>query len=243
MKRFLLAVAAALVVMSASAQDKLNFEAPLFGVTKKNVKPKWSVVAFGEVGGGYSYRFNLPAQIHGNGGFAELNLVELRYRPWRNGNMLSLGLSGCLDAHVATKTTYFGKDGQFTAPTPGWLAARAIAAERVISLNLGYTREFGDWRTGLFLSPGVGHGILQNRYWAGVPEYDPEYGDTALSSINMGFVGSYRHRENMYMPNGLRLGISAGIWYRSVGLMVGWHYRSVLPGNQNVIHAGISIRY
>ena len=238
-----LALAAVLTALPVMAQDKLNFEAPLFGVTKKNVKPKWSVVAFGEVGGGYSCRFNLPSQIHPNGGYAELNLLELRCRPWRNGNLLSLGLTGSLDAHVATKTTFFGMDGQFTTPTPGWLAARAIAAERVVSLSLGYTREFGDWKAGLFLSPGVGHGILQNRYRAGVPEYDPETGDKTLSSINTGFVGSYRHRDNMYMPNGLRLGLSAGIWYRSVGLTVGWHYRSVLPGSQNVFHAGLSIRY
>ena len=238
-----LALAVVLMALPAIAQDKLNFEAPLFGVTKKNVKPKWSVVAFGEVSGGYSYRFNLPSQIHKNGAFAEMNLLELRYRPWRNGNLLSLGLTGCLDAHVATKTTFFGMDEQFTTITPGWLAARAVAAERVFSFSLGYTKEFGDWKAGLFLSPGVGHGILQNRYWAGVPEYDPETGNDVLSSINTGFVDSHRHRDNMYMPNGLRLGVSTGIWYRSVGLTVGWHCRSVLPGHQNVIHAGLSIRY
>ena len=81
----ILALAVVLMALPALAQDRLNFEAPLFGVTKKNVKPKWSVVAFGEVSGGYSYRFNLPSQIHPNGGYAELNLLELRFRPGGTG--------------------------------------------------------------------------------------------------------------------------------------------------------------
>lgn len=243
MKKVLIALITVMSALPVVAQDKLNFEAPLFGVTKKNVKPKWSVVAFGEVSGGYSYRFNLPSQIHPSGAFADLNMIEWRYRPGRNANLLSLGLSVSLDAHQATKTTFFGMDGQFTTITPGWLAARAIAAERVISLNFGYTREFGDWKTSVFLSPGVGHGILQNRYRAGVPVVDSKTGETVLSSTITGLVGSYRHRDNMYMGNGVRLGVSAGIWYRAVGLTVGWHCRSIWPGNQNVIHAGISIRY
>ncbi|MBP5539750.1 MAG: hypothetical protein J6X69_08045 [Bacteroidales bacterium] len=262
MKRITLILTAILATLTATAQtagypseikgDKLDFEAPLFGVTKKNIKPKWSVVAFAEVNGGFSYRFNVPEQIHPDGGYAELNLLELRYRPMRNGNLFSLGLSGCIDAHMARKTNFFGMDGQFTTMTPGWLAARAIAAERVISLTFGYTRESGDWKTGVFISPGVGHAILQNRYWAGVPVYDPDTGLYVLDSIYKGFVGSYRHRDNMYMPNGLRLGVSAGIWYRSVGLTVGWHRRSIdrygsgdvfSDRGQNVIHAGISIRY
>ena len=58
MKRVLLLLVAIIACQTVNAQkpgirsdimlDKLNFEAPLFGVTKKNVKPKWSVVAFPE---------------------------------------------------------------------------------------------------------------------------------------------------------------------------------------------------
>ena len=41
MKKIVLMVAAALAVCPAIAQNaKLNFEAPLFGVTMKNVKPQ-----------------------------------------------------------------------------------------------------------------------------------------------------------------------------------------------------------
>lgn len=40
-----------------------------------------------------------------------------------------------------------------------------------------------------------------------------------------------------------RLGVKAGIWYRSVGLKVGWHLGSVAPGNQNVVCVGLSLRY
>ena len=234
MKRILLLAVAIIACQTVNAQnpgirsdimlDKLNFEAPLFGVTKKNVKPKWSVVAFGEVSAGFSYRFNVPEQIHPDGSYADVSLLELRYRPMRTGNLLSFG----------------------------WHVARAIAAERVTSLTFGYTREFGDWKTGLFISPGVGHGILQNRYRAGVPVYDPETGEYVLDSRYMGLVGSYRHRDNMHLHLGLRLGVSAGIWYRSFGLTAGWHRLSIdrygstdvfSDRGQNVIHAGISIRY
>ena len=47
------------------------------------------------------------------------------------------------------------------------------------------------------------------------------------------------------------MGVNAGIWYQSIGLIVGWHCRSIdrnninifRGDNQNVIHVGISIRY
>ena len=70
MKKLFLAISAVLAVLSAAAQapgtestvvgKKLNFEAPLFGVTVKNVKPQWSLVAFGEVSLGYSHAFHVP---------------------------------------------------------------------------------------------------------------------------------------------------------------------------------------
>ncbi|MBQ7060120.1 MAG: hypothetical protein IJM83_12615, partial [Firmicutes bacterium] len=67
MKKVFLSLLAALIALSASAQNnKLNFEAPLFGVTKKNVKPKWSVVAFGGIQAGYSYR-NVESPIRSSG--------------------------------------------------------------------------------------------------------------------------------------------------------------------------------
>jgi hypothetical protein len=239
MKKVILTLMAIMTVLSAAAQNKLNFEAPLFGVTKKNVNPTWSLVAFGEVKGGYSYRFDVPSQIDPNGGFAELNIVDLRYRPGRKGSVISLGLSQSLDVHFVNKANFFGPDGQFMPNPGGWLAGRAIAAERVVSLNFGYVQEFGDWKAGLFISPGAGHGILHNRYRA---HYGP-YEDMP----NYTLVGTLRYRDNIYSHNGWRMGISAGIWYRNIGLTAGWHMRNILEGiqsgNQNVIHAGISIRY
>ena len=96
--------------------------------------------------------------------------------------------------------------------------------------------EFGDWKAGVFVSPGVGIGIRHNRYLAGSPLYLEDGTDYTP-------VGGTRHTDNMYANAGWRMGISAGIWYRVFGLTVGWHYRSIAPGNQNVFHAGISMRY
>ena len=240
MKKVILTLVAVLAVFSAAAQDKLNFEVPLFGVTKKNVNPTWSLVAFSEVKGGYSYRFDVPSQIDPNGGYIELNIADLRYRPGRKGSVLSLGLSQTLDFHFVGKAYYFGHDGQFIPHPSGWMAGRAIAAERVVSLNFGFVQEFGDWKAGLFISPGAGHGILHNRYYAGVPIGSGDESDYTL-------VGSLWHRDNIYARNGWRLGISAGLWYRNIGLTAGWHRRDLLEGmlvgNQNVVHAGISFMY
>ena len=75
MKKVFLLLTAAFVALSASAQnDKLNFEAPLFGVTKKNVKPKWSVVALPERGIADPV-FRLVRRI-GPGGFPPPSLAQ-----------------------------------------------------------------------------------------------------------------------------------------------------------------------
>ena len=232
-------LAAVLTTLSAAAQntEKLNFEAPLFGVTKKNVKPKWSVVAFGGVQAGYSYRF-VEDPIHSSGSFGELDLIDFRLRPWRDGNTFSWGLSRSFDVQRLANGTVFAQDGSFAGLPAGWLSVRAHAAESVTSLKLGYVHEFGDWKIGLFVSPGLGIGIRHNRYILGTPLMDK---DGLISGYNP-FDGS-RHADNIYANAGFRLGASAGIWYRFIGLTAGWNYRSVLPGHQNVIHVGISIRY
>lgn len=238
--------AAAMTVLSAAAQNqKLNFEAPLFGVTKKNVKPAWSVVAFGEISGGYSHRFNAPSQIQPSGYFTELNILELRYRPWRNGNMFSWGISRSLDVQPVSKGTVFSEDGSFIPVPVNWLNARASVAERVTSLNFGYTREFGDWKAALFLSPGIGYGIFHNEYTGGIafPKGGLGYGPITDDTEVIYLPGGASHSSNSYGYNGFRLGVKAGIWFRKVGLTAGWHYRSVAPGNQNVVSVGISLRY
>ncbi len=236
MKNVFLSLMAALIALSASAQnDKLNFEAPLFGVTKKNVKPKWSVVAFGGIQAGYSYR-NVESPIRSSGLYGELDLVDFRLRPWRNGHVFSWGLSRSFDVQRLAKGTVYGQDGSFIGKPASWIWARSHAAESVTSLNIGYMHEFGDWKAGVFVSPGVGIGIRHNRYLAGSPLYLEDGTDYTP-------VGGTRHTDNMYANAGWRMGISAGIWYRIFGLTVGWHYRSIAPGHQNVFHAGISIRY
>ena len=239
MKKVLILLVAALAALPAAAQhtEKLNFEAPLFGVTKKNVKPKWSVVVFGGVQAWYSYRF-VEDPIRSSGLFGELDLIDFRLRPWRDGNTFSWGLSHSFDAQRLAKGTVFAQDGSFVGKPAGWLWARAHAAESVTSLNLGYVREFGEWKFGVFVSPGVGIGIRHNRYYLASPLRDK---DGVIFDYTP--VGGDWHTDNLYTDAGWRLGISAGIWHRFIGLTAGWNYRSVLPGHQNVIHAGLSIRY
>ena len=249
MKKVITMAAAVLMVVSAAAQNtKLNFEAPLFGVTKKNVKPALSVVVFSEVSGGYSHRLNAPAEVRPSGHFMELNLVELRYRPWRNGNLFSWGLSYSMDFQPVLKGTMFSESGDFIPKPERWLSARATVAEQVTSLKIGYTREFGDWRASLFVSPGIGYGIRHNQYTLGTPfpkngtAFEPITEDTEVIYLP-GFRAWDSRSENSYGNQGFRLGIQAGLWYRSFGLTAGWHLRSIAPGNQNGVSVGVSIRY
>ena len=83
-----------------------------------------------------------------------------------------------------------------------------------------------------------GIGIRHNRYYLASPLRDK---DGVIFDYTP--VGGDWHTDNLYTDAGWRLGISAGIWHRCIGLTAGWNYRSVLPGHKNVIHAGLSIRY
>lgn len=246
MKKIIALFAAALTVFSAAAQNqKLNFEAPLFGVTRKNVNPKWSVVAFGEVSGGYSHRLNTPAQIRPSGYFGELNILELRYRPWRDGNVFTWGITRSLDVQPVVKGTVFSEDGKFIPTPENWLSAYSMTGEPVTFLQIGYTREFGDWKAAIFVSPGIGHGTSQNQYKGGIPFYEDGlfYGSPEDGRKIAGYFPGASHMANYYDYYGFRLGVKAGIWYRCIGLKVGWHLGSVAPGNQNVLSVGLSVRY
>lgn len=246
MKKIIALFAAALTVFSAAAQNqKLDFEAPLFGITRKNVSPKWSFVAFGEVSGGYSYRLNTPPQIRPSGYYGELSILELRYRPWRNGNVFSWGITRSMDVQSVVKGTVFSEEGKFIPTPENWLNARAFTGETVTYLQFGYTRESGDWKAAVFVSPGIGHGTSQNQYSGGIPFYEDEltYGSPEDGRAIAGYFPGASHIERSYGYHGFRLGVKAGIWYRSVGLKVGWHLGSVAPGNQNVVCVGLSLRY
>ena len=60
-KKIVLILVAGLIAIEASAQApdttstvvgrKLNFEVPIFGITKRDLKPTWSIVTFDEISG------------------------------------------------------------------------------------------------------------------------------------------------------------------------------------------------
>ena len=120
MKKVIMMLATALTTLSAAAQNqKLNFEAPLFGVTHKNVKPAWSVVALSSVEIGASYAFDVPDAMTPLGYYAEATLLELQARPWRNGNLFSVGVTLSTDRHYLKKNQFaFGDDGSMVQLPP-----------------------------------------------------------------------------------------------------------------------------
>lgn len=179
MKRILTLIFFALTVVTASAQKpKLNFEVPLFGVTAKNVKPTWSVVAFGNVETGASFAFRTPYAMHPVGCFAELTLVEFQARPWRNENYFTCGITVSTDRHFLKINQYaFGLDGNIV-PLPPFMSTAfwSSCIENGVSLQFGYVREFGNWKTGVFLLPGIGWTTHRNSYVGGAAYYN-EYAD------------------------------------------------------------------
>ena len=242
MKKLLLIITAASMAVSAVAQNqKLNFEAPLFGVTQKNVKPTWSVVALSGLEFGASYAIGVPDAMTPLGYSAEATLLEFQVRPWRNGDLFSVGLTLSTDRHYMKQDLFaFGDDGSLV-PLPPMANCLSMSIERAISLQLGYVHEFGDWKVGLFLLPGIGLTTERNSYSTVIsPESDV-----------LRFRNPY-HRATYFQDNasgnlGFRLGIKAGVWYRNVGLSVGYYPAGVGPTSfakrYDMVKVGLSIKY
>ena len=88
MKKAVLILVAGFMAMEAYAQApdtmstvvgrKLNFEAPVFGLSERDIKPAWSVVMLDEAAVGLNYMLGIPGEIKPAGIFADLSLVALR---------------------------------------------------------------------------------------------------------------------------------------------------------------------
>ena len=242
MKKVILMFAAALTTLSAVAQEtKLNFEAPLFGVTKKNVKPAWSVVALSNVEIGASYAFNVPEAMTPLGHYAEATLLELQTRPWRNGNLFSFGLTFSTDRHYLKQDQFaFGDDGSFVQ-LPPMSSCLSMSIERAVSLQLGYVHEFGDWKVGVAVLPGIGLTTERNSY------------ATVISPATdvLRFRNPY-HRAPYFQDNasgnlGFRLAIKAGVWYKNIGLSFGYYPAGLGPTSfskrYDMFKVGLSYKY
>jgi hypothetical protein len=248
MKRMLTLIVFALTIVTANAQNpKLNFEAPLFGVTAKNVKPAWSVVAFGNVEAGASFACQTPDAMRPVGCYAELTLVELQARPWRNENYFTCGITVSSDRHFLQVNKYaFGLDGSIVPlPALALTATWSSFIENAVSLQLGYVREFGNWKTGISLLPGIGWTTQRNSYVGGAAYYN-EYEDV------LQFRHDTRGRNTLIQDNasgnlGFRLELKAGIWYKNIGLTASYSPAGIGPhgfcNRYDSFKVGISFRY
>ena len=262
MKKVFLTVVTALMVLGAAAQnadttstvngEKLNFEAPLFGLTQRNVMQKWSVVAFTGVYGGYSCRFNVPSQMNVSGCFSEVDLIELRYRPWHDGNVFSWGFSTSVERHALEKGFAFDSHGAVIPVPESWLDNKSVSIEQAFSLDIGYTHEWGDWKAGIFLSPGYGTSICGNSYRPGnaIPASGMWYGSTPGEGDEVIYYSDKADRMNANLSGnyGFRLGGKAGIWYNDIGITVGYNFsKGIGPSSSwnryDGAHVGITVRY
>ena len=243
-KKAILMVAAVLSVFPATAQiqDKLNFEVPLFGVSMKNVKPQWSLVLFGELNLGYSYAFQVPEQyltldyttatgevsytekmpsgLRPSGFYGDISIMEVRLRPWRDGNMFALGLTFGTDSRNLHKGALFGPDYQPVQTLSGRMGQYALGtySENAWSLSVGYFREFGDWSMGIQMLPGFGYAVYTNRTQGG-------------------------HVDRSRTGSGFRLGTKVSAWYRHFGAFVSCRPSLTGPRPYTTLSAGLSIRY
>ena len=236
-KKAISILVAVLTVMDAYAQApdttstvvgrKLNFEVPIFGITKRDLKPTWSIVTFDEISGGFNYLMGVPAQLKPSGWYGDLSILALRYRPWRDGNVFSAGLLVGVNVNRLQKGYSFADDGSIVAAPTMWNNAKFTYSDNYVGLQMGYIREFGDWKAGAFVVPAFGTTTLRN-----------EYTIQGISGI--------RRQDNLN-TNGFRLGFKAGVWYHDIGVSVG--YKPVIGKNLGQVpmchslQIGFSLRY
>lgn len=238
MKKALLTLLAVLSLLSAYGQapdttstvvgGKLNFELPLFNITQQDMIPRWSIVAFDEISGGWNYMPGAPGVMKPSGFYGDLSFLALRYRPWKDGNLFSMGLVFGLSMNRLKKGWSFADDGVLIPTPSGWEKTKSWFSEQSIGLQTGYVREFGDWKAGLFVVPSLAMIQLRN-----------EYSIQGISGL--------KRQDNMNTAYDFRMGFKAGIWYQNCGVSVG--YRLVLGKNNgpvpqyNAFQLGISVRY
>lgn len=250
---------AAWTFLSAAAQDttttvigkKLNFEAPLFGVSLKNEKPVWALTTFGELSGGMTWRFGTPPQMKPVGYAAELSIVELRYRPWRNGHLFTVGLSTAAQGNSLKKGWSWDENGRIAATPAQWLNAKSNWVELSFRVPVGYVYEWGDWKTGLWVVPGYGQTSLRNLYTLGTPMNlgGSGYGDVSPDGpvVYVANDGN-RHLDQLNCNYGFRLGVKAGVSWHNVGFSVGYDFgRSVGPSHftprSGSVSGGVLVRH
>ena len=117
---------------------KLNFEVPIFGITKRDFKPTWSIVTFDEISGGFNYLMGVPGQLKPSGVYGDLSIIALRYRPWRDGNVFYAGLLGGVNVNRLQKGYSFGDDGSIVTTPAIWDNAKSPVRITTLFCRLGF---------------------------------------------------------------------------------------------------------
>lgn len=237
-KKIVLMLAAALAMCPAYGQTpdttstvvgrKLNFEAPIFGLSKRDLKPSWSLVFLDDVSLGLHYLPGAPAEIKSAGIFAELFPLAFRYRPWRDGNVFSAGLLIGTTMNGLRKGYAFADNGSIVPMPTTWKKDWSYYTSLEIGLQIGYVKEFGDWKAGAFVIPAYAHTLIGNQY-------------------SLQEAPGINHIHNMQANHRFQLGFKAGIWYNDIGVSVGyrpaiWKRNGPVPLYPS-LQVEISLRY
>lgn len=219
MKKLAISMMALLAAVSAAAQTpevsstvngaKLNFEAPLFGIRVKEAKPLFSMTSFAGFKAGVGIRFDAPGEMNDRAFYGSCDLIEFRFRPWRDGNLFSVGMTFTGEGYKLKPGYYLDRSGGISEAPADLVDLKSYSAEFIYGLNLGYTREWGSFKTGIFVTPGFGCSLHRN------------LGTVKSSSLVL--------NEQLEGNRGFRLSVGAGVWYEALGVIAEYNFGKVGP--------------
>ncbi len=214
---------------STVVEEKLNFEAPLFGLSKRDYKPKWTIMTFDELTGGYNHLMGTPDKLTPSGWNASISIISLRYRPWRDGNIFSVSWLLDVSQNYLQKGYAYADNGSILPTPPLWQnVERSTYNSESFGLQIGYTKEFGDWKAGAFVIPTYENVHLINKY--------------SLIGID-----GIQHQDKLCNYDNFRLGFKVGAWYQDFGLSL--CYKPVIGSpsttlpQYDALQLGFSVRF
>ncbi len=226
MKSFLAILLACVAVHTTSAQEtniestvegsKMNFEAPIFGVKHRDVKNTWNLVAINEVVIGLNYMLDTPEGMKPYGLYGTISLTELQYRPGKGGDVFSAAISYSYCLNYLDKDKAYSSDASIIDKPESWAKSRrSLRSDWIFGITAGYTREFKNIKTGIYVNPGFGVTDLTNYYKL------KDYPNISRRD----FISKEY--------NGFRMSFKTGIWYDCAGVV--FEYEPVFGRNSGPI--------
>lgn len=241
MKKCIAILAVALAGVSAFAQEvpdtvstvvgnKMNFEAPLFGVKNRDEIKTWTLITLDDVSIGANYLIDSPAGMKSWGYFATTPFLGIRYRPWRDGNLFSASAYLFVAENFLDKGLAFSDGREIMAKPEEWIKAmNSYRMDFSTNMQIGYTKELRDFKAGIYVIPGIGWTNYTNRYRL---KEHPDIVRNDNLTINEPFF---------------RTSFKVGVWYNDAGITI--EYEPIIGSRTSpvpkyaALRIGLSCKY